>query len=227
MGRRVISPSRVMRISPVSGSILRIASIWLPHSLDAHGEIVVGRIDFDHVAADAERAAAEIFAALVLNLDQLAQDRFARDGLALLEHQQHAVIRFGRAEAVDAGDGGDDDDVAALEQGARGAHAQLVELVVDGGFFFDVGVAGRNVGFRLVVIVVADEIFDRVIGEEGLELVEELRGEGLIVRQDDGGAIDVLDDLGHREGLARAGDAEQHLMAVAVGSRRGPIATMA
>ena len=89
-------------------------------------------------------------------------DLLARDLLALFEHQQHAVVGFGRTEAVDATDAGDDDAIAALEQRARGGEAQLVQLVVDGGFFFDVDVAGRNVGFGLVVIVIADEILDGV-----------------------------------------------------------------
>ena len=44
----------------------------------------------------------------------------------------------------------------------------------------------------------------------------ELRGERLVVREDDGGAIDLLDHLGHGERLARAGDAEEYLVAVAV-----------
>ena len=74
-----------------------------------------------------------------------------------------------------------------------------------------------NVGLGLVIIVVADEIFDGVLREERLEFVIELRGERLVVREDDRGAIELLDHLGHREGLARAGDAEQHLVAVAVG----------
>ena len=39
---------------------------------DADGEIVVGRIDFDGVAANAEGATAKIFAALVLDFDELA-----------------------------------------------------------------------------------------------------------------------------------------------------------
>ena len=47
-----------------------------------------------------------------------------------------------------------------------GGEAQLVELVVDGGFLFDVDVARRDVGFGLVVIVIADEVLDRVVGEE-------------------------------------------------------------
>ena len=134
--------------------------------LDAHGEIVVGRINFDHVAADAEGAAAQILGALVLNFDKLAEDGFAGDGLALFEHEHHAEIGFGRADAVDAGNGCDDDDVAALEERARGAHAQLVELVVDGGFLFDEGVARGDVGLGLVVVVVADEILDGILREE-------------------------------------------------------------
>ena len=183
---------------------------------DADGEIVIGRIDFDRVAANAEGAAAEIFAAFILDFDELAKNRFARDGVAFFEHEHHAVVGFGRADAVDAGDGGDDDDVAALEKRASGAHAQLVELVVDGGFFFDVGVAGRNVGFGLVVVVVADEIFDGVRREERAKFVEELGSESLVVREHDCGAIDLLDQLRDGESLAGAGDAEEHLMAVAV-----------
>ncbi len=140
----------------------------------------------------------------------------ARDLLALFEHQQHAVVGFGRAEAVDAADAGDDHAVAALEQRPRGGEAQLVQLVVDGGFFFDVDVARRDVGFRLIVIVIADEILDGVAGEKGFELVIELRGERLVVRQDQRRAAGLLDQLGHGEGLAGAGDAQQDLMLFAV-----------
>ena len=98
---------------------------------------------------------------------------------------------------------------------ARGAHAQLVELVVDGGFFVDVNVGGGNVGFGLVKIVVADEIFDGVFREKRFELVIKLRGERFVVRQDQRGAVGSFDELGHREGFAGAGDAEQHLVLVA------------
>ena len=46
--------------------------------------------------------------------------------------------------------------------------------------------------------------------------MEELRGERLVVREDDGGAVELLDHLGHGEGFAGAGDAEEHLVPVAV-----------
>ena len=47
-----------------------------------------------------------------------------------------------------------------------------------------------------------------------------MRRQGLVGGQDQGRALGGLDDLGHGEGLARAGDAEQDLVALA-GVRRG------
>jgi hypothetical protein len=44
--------------------------------------------------------------------------------------------------------------------------AQPVDLVVDRGVLLDVGVARRDVGLGLVVVVVADEVLDGVVGEE-------------------------------------------------------------
>ena len=45
----------------------------------------------------------------------------------------------------------------------------------------------------------------------------ELRGQRLVVGQDQGGAVGLLDHLGHGEGLAGAGNAEQHLVLFAGG----------
>jgi hypothetical protein len=83
-------------------------------------------------------------------------------------------------------------------------------------FLLDVGVGARHVGLGLVVVVVGDEILHRVVGEEVLELAIELRGQRLVRRQDQRRALGRLDDLGHGEGLARAGDAEQHLVALGI-----------
>ena len=59
--------------------------------------------------------------------------------------------------------------------------AQAVDLVVDRGVLLDVEVLGRDVGLGLVVVVVGDEVLDRVLGEELAELVAELRGQRLVV----------------------------------------------
>ena len=102
------------------------------------------------------------------------------------------------------------------KQRAGGREPKLVELVVDGGFFFDIDVARRDIGFGLVVIVIADEVLDGVAGEEGSELVVELRGECLVVGQDQRGPSGLFDQLRHGEGFAGAGDAEQHLVLFAI-----------
>ena len=74
---------------------------------------------------------------------------------------------------------------------------------------------GGHVGFGLVVVVVADEILDGVLGKESPELLVELRGQRLVVDHDERRPVHASDGLRHRERLARAGHAEQHLMRVA------------
>src|SRR5260370_1022424 len=118
-GERIDLPQRINLVAP---------------HFDAVTVILIRRIDFDHVAAHAKGAAPQILAAVVLNIDEPAQQGFARSPLALFQHDEHAVIGFRRAAAVNAGHGGYDHNVTAFEKGTRGAHAQLVQLVVDGGF---------------------------------------------------------------------------------------------
>ena len=118
----------------------------------------------------------------------------------------------GVADAVDAADGADDDDVAApAEQGRGGAKSQLVELVVDLKVFFNIGVGGWYVGLGLVVVVVGNEIFDGVVGEKLLELAIELRRQRLVVAHHQCGTVELCDDVGHGEGLAAARDTQQYL----------------
>ena len=204
------------------GIDLRQRFHFIAPQLDAIGVVLVSRENFDDVAAHAERAAAEIaIGALVENFDQLADNVVALDLLSLFQEQQHAVIGFRRSQAVDAAHRRDNDAVAPLEQRLGGRQPQLVELVVDGRFLLDVNVTRGNVGFRLVIVVIRDKVLDRIVREERLELVVELRRQGLVVRHDQRGAIQLLDDLGHREGLARAGDSQQHLVLVAIQDAAG------
>ena len=102
--------------------------------------------------------------------------------------------------------------------------AQAVDLVVDGGFLLDVGVGLRDVGLGLVVVVVGDEVLDRVLREEGLELLVELGGQRLVVGQHQRGPVHLGEDRGDGEGLAAAGDAQQDLVLVAAREARHELA---
>ena len=70
-----------------------------------------------------------------------------------------------------------------------------------------------DVRLRLVVVVVRDEILHRVFREKFAELRAELRRERFVVRQHERGAVEVGNDVRHGERLARAGHAEQNLIA--------------
>ena len=150
-----------------------------------------------------------------MDFDELAEDLFPVDALAALERQHHAVIGLRRSQTVDARDAGDDDDVAPLEERPRGGEPHAVDLVIDRRFLLDIRIGGGNVGFRLVVIVVADEVLDGILGEEAAELLIELGGERLVVGHHQRGAVHPGDALRHGERLPGAGDAEQDLGRVA------------
>ena len=70
----------------------------------------------------------------------------------------------------------------------------------------------REIGLGLVVIVVADEVLDRVLGEEPLELVVELGRQRLVVGDDERGLLDPLDNVRNGKGLARSGYPQKDLM---------------
>ena len=58
--------------------------------------------------------------------------------------------------------------------------AQHVDLFVDRCRLGDVGVANRNVGLRLVVVVAGNEVLNGVLGEKLAQLVTELRARVLL-----------------------------------------------
>jgi hypothetical protein len=186
----------------------------VPEELDAEGPLFfVGGEHLHHVAAHPEGPPVEVrVVAVVEDLDEARDDLPAIDALAPVQAQEHAVVGFAGADAVDAADAGDHDDVGTGQQGEGGGVPQLVQPLVDEAVLLDVGVRGRDVGFGLVVVEVADEVLDRVVGEQALELAVELGGERLVVAEHQGRAAVVGDAVGDREGLAGAGGAEQDLV---------------
>ena len=158
------------------------------------GRLRVGGEDLERLAAHAERAATErLVVARVLDGDELAQQRVAVDLVAAAQDLHVHVVRLRRAEAEDARDRRDDEHVAAGEERGRRGVAQPVDLLVDRGVLLDVEVAARDVRLGLVVVVVGDEVLDRVVGEERPELVAELCRERLVVRHHERRPLELLD----------------------------------
>ena len=89
--------------------------------------------------------------------------------------------------------------------------AHPVDRLVHRAFLLDIGVGAWDVGLGLVIIVIADEELDRIVGEEARKLAIELGGEDLVRGEHERRALQGFDHLRHRVGLAGAGDAEQDL----------------
>src|ERR1700688_765047 len=83
---------------------------------DAISVVFVGWINLQNVAAHAESPTPQVFAAFILNVDKTAEQRLARGVKTFLQHDQHTVVGFRRAETVNATHRRNDDDVAAFEQ---------------------------------------------------------------------------------------------------------------
>jgi hypothetical protein len=90
--------------------------------------------------------------------------------------------------------------------------AKLVDLVVDLGIFFDVGVRRGNICFWLKIVVVANKILDRIFWKKLPEFSKELGGKGFVVTEHQSRKAKLSDQVGHRKSLTRARHPEQDLL---------------
>ena len=119
---------------------------------------------------------------------------------------------IGISDTIEARHRRDNNDVlAAGEKSGSGGETELVDLVVDHEIFLDVFVGRGYIGFGLIIVVVAYEVFDGIVGEKLLHLAIELCGEGLVVAQKQRRPVDLRDYIGHGERLPRTGHTEKCL----------------
>ncbi len=192
--------------------------------LDVIGELLVAGMQLDDIAAHAEGAALEVDVVVrVLEIDELVEHGVAVDLLAAAQRKHRRLIRLRRAQAENTGDGRDQKHVAAADEIAGGREAQAIEVVVARGILLDVDVALRDVGLGLVIVVIADEVTDGIVGEQPLELLVKLGGQCLVVADNESRPVQAGHGLGHRVGLARAGDAHEDLEPLAIAQRAGQL----
>ena len=186
----------------------------LVEELHPHGlAIGLRRKDVDHVAPHAERALAQVhLVARVLHVGQPPEQLALVEPVASHQVQHHLEVGLRVPQPVDRGDRGHDERIRSLQQRLGGRESHLLDLLVDRGVLLDVGVRRGDVGLRLVVVVIGNEVLDRVVREILLELAVQLRGQGLVVRKHERRPLQALDHVGNREGLAGARDAQQRLV---------------
>ena len=90
--------------------------------------------------------------------------------------------------------------------------SQLFDFLIDIGILFNIRVRGRNIRFRLIVIVIGHKILHRIFRKKFLKLSVELSRQRLIMRNDQSRLLHALDDIRHRKRLAGARYAQQSLL---------------
>src|SRR5258706_126790 len=193
----------------------------IAEEFDAIGELFVRRLQLNHVAANAERAALEVdIIARVLEVDQLSEHLVAIRFHAFADRQHASLVFDRRAEPENAAYRRDEQHVIAADQIARGAESKPIQIIVPTRIFLDVNVALRDVRFRLVIVVITDEVSDGVVRKEILELLVELSRESLVMADDKRRLLHARHRLRHRKGLARAGHAHERLETLALHDSR-------
>ena len=205
-------PQRVDLADHVTGQRVQVVQRLdlVAEVLDADREFLVGRDDLDGVAAHPERAAGERHVvAGVLHVDQQPQQRVARHLVADLQLHRAVQVGLRGAEAVDARHRRHHDDVAPRQQARRRRVPQPLDVVVDRAVLLDVGVGLRDVRLGLVVVVVRDEVLDRVVRQHLPQLVGQLCGQRLVRRHHQRRPLQLLDQPRRGGRLAGAGGAQQ------------------
>ena len=175
--------------------------------LDPHRAVFGAGDNLNDIAPHPEAAPLQLeIVAAIVAIDQRAQDIVALHPIAQAQGNLVLVVFARGADAVNAGDRSDDNHVAALQKRTDRLESQAVDLLVELNFLLNIGVGARLVGLGLVIVVVADEILDRIVGKKALEFAVELGGEGLVVRDDQRRHLQLLDDIGHGKGLAAPRD---------------------
>ena len=178
---------------------------------------MLGRKDVNRVAAHPKGAARKInVVALVLHAYELDDHVALAEFVARAQRHHHLVVRLGLADTVDSGHRGHDHHIASLQHAFGTREAHLLDVLVNRRIFFNKQVALRHIGLGLVVVVVTDEVLHRIFGKKLAEFAVQLGGQRLVGRKHNGRAPQTRNHIGHGEGLARAGDAQQGLKHLAV-----------
>ena len=79
--------------------------------------------------------------------------------------------------------------------------AHPVNRLVYARFFFDVGIAARDIGLGLIIIIIRNEIFDCIVGEKAFEFAVKLRCQNFVGGKDKRRALQFFDDLRDGKGF--------------------------
>ena len=117
---------------------------------------------------------------------------------------------FRGVQSVNTGNGGDNHAIWTGNKRSHGRKTLLFNPFVDAQFFVNVQIPLGEVSLGLVIVVMRHKIFHRVLWEIPDHFLVQLASERLVMAHDEGGDVELLDDVRHGKGLAAPGHPEQN-----------------
>ncbi|MPN42075.1 hypothetical protein SDC9_189631 [bioreactor metagenome] len=138
------------------------------------------------------------FVALVLHFGKTLDDLPLSHAIADPHGQDHLVVLVPVADAVDARHRRDDHAVPSFKQALGRGEPHLLDVLVNRRILLDEQVARRNVGLGLVIVVIGNEVLDRIFRQEFAKLGIQLCRQRLVRRQHQRRPAGTGDHVGHR-----------------------------
>ena len=136
---------------------------------------MLSRKNINRVAPYPEGTAIEIdIVARVLHLNQARDDVTLRDAIFRAQRQNHLVVFIRITDAVNRRNSRHNHHIAPLHQRFCAGKSHLLNVLIDRRIFFNKQIPLRHIGFRLIVVVVTDEILDRIQRKEITKLAVQL-----------------------------------------------------
>ena len=197
---------------------LHYAVNLVPEKLHPVGHTVrIGRKDLQDISPHPEGTAVKVHViAGILNIDQLVNHLIPVFLHARTKRNDHLLIVDRRAQTINAGNRSHYDHILPLGKSCRSGVAKLINLVINGGIFLNIGVRGGHIGLRLVIIIIADKIFYGIFRKKFLHLPIKLCRQRFVVGNDQSRLVQCLNDIGHGKGLTGTGNSKQRLKLIAL-----------
>ena len=138
----------------------------------------------------------------ILDINQLPQQLLTRHVFIDRHFRLHRVEIVRRTQSVKTRNRTDNDDIPSFEQRSSRRKTQPLQTVVDQRILCDIRIRLRDIRFRLIVVIVADEILHGVFRKERLQFTVQLRSQRLVVRNDQRRPLAFLNEIRHCERLA-------------------------
>ena len=213
LGRK--NSCRLQGLPYLSGKMIELGNGFHIRTKEFNADtgIFICRKHFNHIPADTDIAPFQhLIIAGIMNIDQLGHKIAAIHRFTPFHHHRTLAVLIRGSNPVNTGYGTDYNHILPGHERTGSLQTQFINLFIYRGVLFNVSVCYRQVGFRLVIVVIADKIFHCIMGEKLFEFTVKLGSQSFVVGHDQCWPLYFLDHIGHGVGFPGSGHSQKGLV---------------